>query len=204
MSIQETLSHYVPFVPPPPPKFVTEDGHRVHGILAEFKDVTDVFHAAAKVRDAGYKRWDVHSPFPIHGIDKKMGIGRSVLPIIAASVGLPAAVIGGFGIQYFMNHIDYQFVVQGKPTDAWEPYLMVAFEIGILSTAFTCLLGMLAMNGLPRHNHPLFNSDRFLKCSDDAFMISIEAGDANFDPEATRELLRAAGATDIELVEDYQ
>ncbi|MEL7240372.1 MAG: quinol:electron acceptor oxidoreductase subunit ActD [Planctomycetota bacterium] len=64
------------------------------------------------------------------------------------------------------------------------------------------IIGMLAFNGLPRHHHPLFNSERFLSTSDDAFFISVEAKDSNFDPDATRKLLEEAGATHIELVEE--
>ena len=95
-----------------------------------------------------------------------------------------------------------EFIVQGKPTNAWEPYIPVTFELGVLLTAFTCLGGMLMLNGLPRWNHPLFRSERFLKVSDDRLMIAVEAADANFDPDATRRLLEESGGTNIEFIED--
>jgi hypothetical protein len=194
-------AEYLPFVPRPAPKFVTEAGVRVHGISAEFPDSPTTYHAAEKLRDAGLKHWDVYSPFPIHGIDEAMGVKRTKLPLIAAG----AAVTGVFcavALQYFTNHIDYQFIVQGKPTDAWEAYLPVTFELGVLFTAFACLFGMLMLNGLPRFHHPLFHSDRFLRVSDDRFVICIEASDPGFDPAKARDLLASAGGTNIALVED--
>ena len=202
MSIQETLSHYVPFVPRPAPKYVTEDGNRVHGVLAEFKDVTDVYHAAAKVRDAGYKKWDVHAPFPIHGIEEAMGIRKTILPYIVFSVGIGGA-FAGWLMQYWMTAVDYTgFTVQGKPYGAWEPFTMIIFELGVLHAAFAALLGMLMLNGLPRWNHPLFASERFLASSQGGFFIAVEADDAAFDPDETRALLEKSGGRDIDLIED--
>ena len=182
------------------PLYVTEAGKPLYGVLAQFADPAQVVHACEKVRDAGYSKWDMHTPFPIHGMEHAMGIKRTKLPLFAAVVGLSAASLGFF-MQRWMN-LDFQMVVQGKPPTAWEPLVPITFELGILFTAFSTLLGMLALNGLPRHHHPLFNSERFLDSSDDRFFIAIESADAKFDPAHTRELLRAAGATSVELVED--
>lgn len=182
------------------PIYVTESGKPLHGVLAEFANPADLVHAAEKVRDAGYTKWDCHSPFPVHGMEDAMGVKRTKLPLLAAVVGLSMAC-AGFGMQAWMN-TDYHMVVQGKPFVAWEAFVPITFEIGILFTAFTTLIGMLAMNGLPRHSHPLFGKERFLACSDDAFFIAIEAGDKRFDPAKTRDLLRSAGAKTVELVEE--
>ena len=93
-------------------------------------------------------------------------------------------------------------LVQGKVTFAWEPFLPVTFELGVLLTAFTCVFGMMALNGLPRFHHPLFGKRDFLKTSDDVFVIAIEAEDPSFDPEKTRELLESIGGSNSDLVED--
>lgn len=194
-------AEYIPMIPRPAPRFVTEDGVRVHGMVAEFTTPPDVYHAAEKIRDAGYKRWDVHTPFPIHGMEEAMGIKRTILPVLSFGAAI-TGVLCALGLQYFTNHIDYQFVVQGKNTADWEPLIPVTFELGVLLCAFATLGGMLMLNGLPRWHHPLFNSDRFLRTSDDRFMIAIEAEDKKFDPEATRALLESAGGVEIQLIED--
>lgn len=202
MGLLSAASDYFPFLlPRQAPKYVTEDGKRVYGMVAEFGAVPAVYHAAKKVRDAGYTRWDVHSPFPIHGIDDAMGMKRSKLPFIAGGAALMGVVCAVL-LQYYTNAWDYQFVVQGKPYGAWEPFVPVTFELGVLFTAFACLLGMMALNGLPRFHHPLLAYERFAKTSDDRFMIAIEADDPIFDAERTRALLESIGGTDIALVED--
>lgn len=195
------VADYLPFVPRPPARFVTEKGERVHGVIARFKDPAAVYHAAEKVRDAGYKKWDVHAPFPIHGIEEAIGEKRTKLPLIVAAGGFTGAGLG-FLMQYWMSAVDYELVVQGKNFGDWEPFLMVTFELGILFAAFSALFGMLALNGLPRFNHPLLKKTSFLASSDDAFFIHIEADDKKFSPEETRALLESTGGYDIELVED--
>ena len=201
MSVFSVAADYFPFLPKGQPKFVTERGTRVHGMTAVFTDTPGVYHAAEKVRDAGYKKWDLNSPFPIHGIEEAMGFRKTILPYIVFGAGLGGAFVGWL-MQFWMSAVDYEIVVQGKPYGAWEPLVPIIFELGVLHAAFAALLGMLALNGLPRFNHPLFTSESFLKTSDDRFVIGIEANDKNFDPEATKKLLEDAGGTDIELIEE--
>ncbi len=200
-SLKRLLSNYCPLIKRPAPRFVSESGAEVHGILAEYETPAAVYHAAERMRDAGFQNWDVHAPFPIHGIDEAMGIKRTKLPLIMAGVAF-SGVGGAILMQWFMNYWDYPLVVQGKPFNAWEPLVPVIFELGVLSAAFAAILSMLMMNGLPRWNHPLFRSDRFLRSSDDRFFICIEAQDPRFDPDAVRQILADSGATHIELVEE--
>lgn len=191
---------YFPFLKRPPARFITEKGDEVFGVLAEFHTPGAVYHAAEIVRDAGYANWDVYSPFPIHGIEDAMGMKRTKLPILVACGAFTGTFLA-FLMQFWMSH-NYELPVQGKPASAWEPYVPIGFELSVLLAAFTTLLGMLAMNGLPRWHHPLFAKDRFLRMSQDRFAIAIEASDPKFDPQAARRLLESAGAKAVELVEE--
>ncbi len=191
---------------------------RVHGYLAEFDNVQDLYHAAELVRDAGYSRWDVHSPFPIHGMDKAMGNPRSILPKFVFVGGITGTTIAfilqtvtqtnfwqSIGLGFIQKIVEtYPTVVQAKPTDIWTlpAFFPVMFELTILFSAFTTLFGLLALIGLPRWNHPLFASKRFAKFSDDGFFVCIEARDPKFTQEGTKSLLEQAGGKNIELVED--
>lgn len=203
------IADYFPFLKnllpvsmrPKPAKFVGPTGQPVHGILAEFADPPAVYHAAEQIRDAGFKTWDVYAPFPIHGIDAAMGMPRTKLPLVVGVIGLSGAAMA-FGLQWLISDVLYPMVVQGKPYGAWEPFVPITFEVGVLSAAFTTLLGMFALNGLPRFHHPLFKNERFLSSSDDAFFIYVEATDDKFDPERTRAALTQAGATRIDIIED--
>ncbi|PKK83137.1 MAG: DUF3341 domain-containing protein [candidate division Zixibacteria bacterium HGW-Zixibacteria-1] len=175
--------------------------HKVEGILAEFSSPAALLKAAEKIRDAGYKKFDCHSPFPIHGMDRAMGLKRSPLGWIvglAALFGTSAAL----GLQWWTSTVDYRLVISGKPFFSFQAYVPVTFALGVLLSAVTALLAMLILNGLPRLHHPIFYSDRFVKASDDGFFISIEADDPMYDTEKTRSFLESIGGTNPEVLKE--
>jgi Ni/Fe-hydrogenase subunit HybB-like protein len=167
------------------------------GLLGEFDSPRALYRACERVRDAGYTRWDAHSPFPVHGLDRAMGLGRSRLPWIVLAMGLCGAA-GGFGLQAWTHSIAYPNVISGKPFFAWQAYVPITFEVAVLFAAIGAVFGMLGLNRLPRHHHPLFASGTFERATDDRFFISIESGDPRFEPTATPRLLADAGASRLE------
>jgi hypothetical protein len=187
------------------PKSARAAKKRTSLVLAEFDTTHDVVHAAEKVRDAGYKNWDCHTPFPIHGMDKAMGLRDSRLGWIVISAAL-TGLATAFVMMHWMNGIDYPMVVDGKPPGApgtLPSMVPVCFELTILFSAFGAVLGMFHLNGLPRHNHPIFESDRFKGASDDKYFISIEAEDPKFDVAKARALFESAHATSVEVLEEH-
>ncbi len=172
-----------------------------YGILAEFETAADTLHAAALVRDAGYQRWDVYTPFPVHGMDEAMGLAKSKVGWFTFFGGLTGITLGYFMI-WWMNAYDYPIVVGGKPLFSPIYGFPVAYECTILLGAFGSLGGMLFLNRLPRLHHPVFNSPRFSKVTHDRFFVVIEAADAKFSDAETRKLLEKAGSKHIEEVRD--
>jgi hypothetical protein len=171
-----------------------------YGILAQFATPADLYHACERVRDAGFTRWDAHSPFPVHGLEKAMGIRRSRLPWIVLVMGLTGCALG-FGLQWWVHAEAYPLVISGKPYLAWPAYIPITFEVGVLFAALGAVFGMLGLNGLPMHHHPLFKSQVFERVTDDAFFISIESWDPRFDASTTGKLLESLGARTVELLE---
>jgi hypothetical protein len=173
-------------------------------ILAEFTSAHAVLHAAEHVRDAGYVRWDTHTPFPVHGMDRAMGLKDSRLGWIVLAFAL-VGLTGAFAMMQWMNGIDYPTIVGDKPAAApgtLPSMVPIMFELTILLSAFGAVLGMFGLNRLPRHNHPVFASDRFRLASDDRFFISIEADDPKFDVDGTKAMLREAHAEHVEVIEE--
>jgi len=169
------------------------------GALAEFATPAELYHACEGVRDAGYTRWDAHTPFPIHGLERAMGLRASRLPwVVLVTAVLGAA--GGMGLQGWVSTIAYPLVISGKPFFSWPAFIPITFELGVLGGAFGAVFGMLAFNQLPTLHHPLFASARFERASDDGFFISIESWDPRFDADRTVDLLRRLGAKEVELV----
>ncbi|MBX3365435.1 MAG: DUF3341 domain-containing protein [Phycisphaeraceae bacterium] len=184
---------------PAPNRHLAADGSPLHGLLAEFDTAPGVYHAAEHVRDAGFTAWDLHSPFPLHGVEDAMGFKRTKLPIAVGVIALTGAGLG-YLMQWWMSAVAYRLPVQGKPFGAWEPFTPITFEIGVLSAAFTALIGMLALNGLPRFHHPLYKHEHFLASSDDKFFIYIETRDPKFDRAAVQKLFEQSGAARIDEV----
>ncbi|MES2614272.1 MAG: DUF3341 domain-containing protein [Bdellovibrionota bacterium] len=177
------------------------ENKKLYGVLAEFNSAAEVYEACKKVRAKGFTKWDAYSPFPIHGLDKAMGLGQSKLPWLVGGVALVCG-LGGFLLWSWMNAVDYKYIIAGKPFYSWPAYFLPGFECAVLSAAATCLFGMLALNRLPQLYHPLFKSSMFNKVTDDKFFISIEKNDAQFHSDSIGEFLRELGANKVEFVEE--
>jgi hypothetical protein len=171
------------------------------GLLAEFPDVDAVLDAAVRTRGAGYKVWDVHSPFPIHGIDAVIGIRPTILPWLVLGGGLTGMAFG-LWLQWFCNAYDYQYLVSGKPFFSLPANIPIIFECAVLFAALTAVFGMLGLNRLPLLYNPLFKSRRFRRVTNDRFFIWIDSSDAKFDEKGTAEFLTSLGATAVEQIED--
>lgn len=172
-----------------------------YGILARFANARDLYHACIEVRDAGYTKWDAHSPFPVHGLERAMGLRPSRLPFISLAAGLTGAG-GGMLLQWWVHTTAYPLVISGKPFFSWPAFVPVTFELGVLFAALGTVLGMLALNQLPMLFHPLFRSKQFERVSDDGMFISIEAWDPRFDANETKRFLERLGAVEVELVDN--
>lgn len=170
-------------------------------VLAEFEHPGALLEAAKKTHEAGYKKFDTYSPFPIHGMDRAQGMGPSLLGYLVFGGGLTGLLIA-LWMQWWMNGVDYPLNISGKPLFSIEPAFPIAFELTVLLSALTAVGGMLALNRLPRPHNPLFNSSNFERVTDDAFFLAIEAGDKKFsEAEATR-FLEDLGAINVETVRD--
>ena len=174
---------------------------KAYGIIAEFDNTADVLHAAQKVRDAGFRKWDVFTPFPIHGMDKAMGIKNSKVGWFAF-VGGATGYMTGMLMIWWMNAVDYKILVGGKPMFSPFGAFPPSYELTILFGAFGAILGMLFLNRLPRLHHPLLKHKNFAQATHDKFFVVIETADPNYSPTETRKLLEAAGSAHIEMVED--
>ncbi len=181
----------------------TPSGHNVYGMGAEYSSAAALYEAAKSVRDAGFKRWDVHSPFPIHGMDDAMGLGKSWLSaaVLGGGItGLFTAVILEFG----PSSLIYPLVVHGKPV-SWKTvpaFFPIMFELTVLFAAFAAFFAMLIMNGLPRWYHPVFNWERFSRATNDGFFLIIEARDPRFREAETQQLLEQTGGQHVTVIHE--
>ncbi|MCC6623692.1 MAG: DUF3341 domain-containing protein [Deltaproteobacteria bacterium] len=171
------------------------------GLLAEFETPQAIYTACESVRDEGFRHWDAHTPFPVHGLDRAMGVQPSKVPWIVLGMAV-FGMLAGFTLQWWTTAIDYPIMIAGKPYFAWPAWIPVTFELTILFGAFGAVFGMFGLNRIPTFNHPVFNSERFARATDDRFFIAIEARDPLFDAKKTKKMLQKLGATHVEEVEE--
>ncbi|HVS51454.1 MAG TPA: DUF3341 domain-containing protein [Opitutaceae bacterium] len=167
-----------------------------YGLIATFETAADLYHAAEKVRDAGYRNWDCITPFPVHGLDKAMGLRRSIVPRISLAGGI-TGFCTGMSLIWFADAYANRLVVGGKPFFSPMFAFPVSYELTILFTAFATIIGMFIVNGLPMHYHPVLKYDHIRRGMDDTFFIVIEARDPRFNAANTKALLEKAGGKNI-------
>jgi hypothetical protein len=167
-----------------------------YGLLAEFDSAQALVHAAEKARDAGFKRMDGYSPFPVEGLMEALGHTTKLLPMVVLLGGLLGGLTG-YLLQWYTSTVSYPFNVGGKPFHSWPMFIPVTFECTILGASLAAVFGMLGMNGLPMPYHPLFHIDRFALASRDRFFLAIRAIDPKYDPVETRKFLEGLGAREV-------
>ncbi len=179
-----------------------KESGKPYGLIAEFATTAETLHAAEQVRDAGFTRWDVFTPFPVHGMDKAMGLKNSKVGWFSFLGGATGYTLGMLMI-WWMNASDYALIVGGKPMFSPFSAFPPSFELTILLGSFGALLGMLFLNRLPRLHHPLLKNRRFTSgVTHDKFFVVIECDDPKYSATEIRRLLEAAGSRHLELVED--
>lgn len=169
---------------------------RLYGLMAEFDSPWELVEATEKSYEAGYRKMDAYAPFPIEELSHALGHHRSKLPLLVLIGGLFGCLVG-FGLQYWVNVIEYPLNVGGRPLNSWPAFIPVTFETTILFASLAAVFGMLALAGLPTPYHPVFNVDRFSFASRDRYFLCIETDDPLFDEEETREFLESLGPTEV-------
>lgn len=170
-------------------------------MLAQFENPGSLMKAAIAMRKEGFEKYDVHSPFPIHGMDDAMGLGRSPIGYIVGVMGT-MGMIGALTLQWWTSSVDYPIVISGKPFFSYQAFVPVTFAVTVLLAAFGAFFGMLAFNQLPQLYHTIFNSKAFEKVSSDGFFVSVDTRDPKYNEAETRKFLESIGGKQIEVVQE--
>lgn len=173
----------------------------IYGLMAEFEAPESLLEAARRAYREGYRHMEAYTPYPIEGLPEAIGFHHNRVALCVLVAGLVGA-LSGYLLQYWISVIDYPLNIGGRPFHSWPAFIPVTFEMGILFGAFGAVIGMLALNGLPRPHHPVFNVSRFELASRDRFFLCIEAGDPKFDRAATEQFLRSLGPQEVHEVEE--
>ena len=173
-----------------------------YGLIAEFREPAAIVAGARRAYEMGYRKLDAFTPYPIEELAESLGWHtRGRLPKLVLAGGLLGAAAGYF-LQYYTAVHAYPVNVGGRPFHSWPSFVPITFECAILGASMTAVLGMLALNGLPRPHHPVFNATNFALASQDRFFLCIEAEDPLFDADRTRKFLESLQPAEVSVV-DY-
>ena len=179
----------------------SQNDKKLYGIIAEFNAPEEIIDAANKAREAGYKKMDAYTPFPVHHLDDALGFQQTRLGWVVLFAGIVGA-LGGFFLQWYANVVFYPLNIGGKPLNSWPNFVVITFECAVLFSAFAAGLFMIIRNGLPRLHHPIFGAHNFAAATRDKFFLCIEARDAKFDTEQTRQFLEQLNPNHVSDVKD--
>ena len=169
--------------------------HELYGLAAEFETPEALMHAAEEAHARGFRQMDAYAPFPVEGLAEALG-KKNHIPLLV----LLGGILGGtsaYFMEWFANVVSYPINIGGRPLHSWPAFIPITFELTVLGASLTAFFGSLALNGLPRPYHPMFNLPQFERASQDRFFLCIEADDAQFDLIHTREFLQTLAPIQI-------
>jgi hypothetical protein len=173
----------------------------LYGFLAEFDSPEALRECIRRARKEGYGKMDAYTPYPVEGLAEELGVRHSRVPAIVFVFGLIGALTG-IVMQYYSAVYGYPLNIGGRPLNSWPSFVIVTFELTILFAGLSAVFGMLALNGLPKPHHPLFNEPRFDRVTQDGFFFCIEAQDAKFDRDSTWKFLESLKPEGVYAVHD--
>lgn len=168
----------------------------IYGLMAEFDRPEELLVAARSAYEAGYRKLDAYTPYPIEEVTEAIGFHKDRVSLVVLCCGMIGTCLG-LGLASWASAIYYPLNIGGRPYLSWPSFIPIGFETTILLAAFGATFGMLIMNGLPQPYHPVFNVDRFSRASQDKFFLCIESEDPMFDPDRTGEFLKGLGPSEV-------
>ncbi len=172
----------------------------LYGLMAEFETSEQLLHAVGHAHQAGYRKMDAYSPFPVHGLREALGRKHTKLPFVILVGGI-AGFLTAYAMMYYATVVHWPLNIGGRPLHSWPNYIPILFEMTVLFSVLTAFVGVIVANGLPQHYHPVFNVPGFERASTDRFFLCIESDDPQFDPKETRRFLESLEPMEVSSVE---
>jgi mono/diheme cytochrome c family protein len=169
----------------------------LYSLTALFDSPDEIIHAAQETHKAGYTKYDVHTPYPIHGMDHAMHLKTSKIGYFAFAFGL----LGTLSAVTFISWVtmsDYSLVIGGKPFWSWPAFVPVSFELTVLLAAVLSTIAMIVFYfKFPNNAHPLHDTQYMKHVSSSKFGLSIQVEDPKFDENNVRVFLKTIGGQEV-------
>jgi hypothetical protein len=168
----------------------------IYGLMAEFDSPSDLVAAARRTYEAGYKKIDAYTPFPVEELSEAIGFPKNGVALVVLIGGI-IGCLSGYLMQWWIATVSYPVNVGGRPYHSWPSFIVVTFEMTILFSVLSAVFGMLALNGLPMPYHPVFNVPRFALATKDRFFLIVFSSDPKYSSIGTRTFLEGLNPRSI-------
>lgn len=162
-------------------------------LMGVFTREADILEVTAVCRRRGYEIVDVYAPYPVHGLDRAMGLRPSRITWACFVLGITGAA-AMLWFQVWASAVDWPVNIGGKPLNSLPAFIPVAFETAVLMAGLGTIAVLLVLARLfpwskPNLAHP--------RVTDDHFVLAIRQTDADLDPGMAERLLRQHGAIEV-------
>jgi hypothetical protein len=173
----------------------TLERRRVHALVFDGPEAT--LEAVKRLRTEGFDVGDVHSPFPVHGMEQALGLGPTRLAWATLVGGLTGGTLK-LVFQSWVHIVDWPMNIGGKPDFSLPALVPVTFELTVLVAAFATLGALFVRRRLyprarperaPRQPHP--------GVTDDRFVVLVMERDGAFSSRRFRSLCGALGVQEL-------
>ena len=171
-------------------------------VLGEFADSDALLAGTHQMREKGHKGLDTHTPYPVHGIEAALGLGRPKIPTIVL-LGALTGIVAAYSMIVYMNVIDFPLNVGNRPAHSPPANIPITFELAVLFGGFGAFFGLFGLLRLPEPYHPVFEAESFRRASIDAFFLSAEVPDG-VDPAVVAADMRGFGSVEVQVVEESE
>lgn len=171
-------------------------------VIAKFADSDAMLEGTRKMRERGHKKLDTHTPYPVHGIEEALGLGRAKIPTIVLCGAILGACLA-YAMIYFMNVVDFPINVANRPYHSPPANIPITFELAVLLGGCSAFFGLMALMRLPEPYHPVFEAESFWRASIDGFFLSIEVPKGQ-SPQAVADELKSFADVSVEIVEESE
>lgn len=168
-------------------------------IYAIYSDDDLLMQAVAQIRAENYRIIEVFTPFPVHGLDKALGLAPTRLAITSFLYGLLGLAVATAMMNYIMIE-DWPMNIGGKPSFSFvqnmPSFIPIMFELTVFFAAHLMVITFYLRSRI----WPFKTAENpDIRTTDDHFLVEIDA--ANHDVDQLSDFLYNTGAVEIKLID---
>lgn len=170
--------------------------HQKEVIYGLYDDEEILLRAVKKAQADHIEIMDVFTPFPVHGLDKAMGLEESRLHIAGFAYGLTGTLTAFLFMTWVFTR-DWPIIFGGKPYWSVPSFIPITFEVTVLFAAIGMVVSFFTVCGMaPGRVNPTLDD----RITDDKFCIAFNAaGAAEEERDRLRSFLSGTGASEVNM-----